>query len=183
MEMPPYGGTGRPPLYHKACTPKAMQARRMERKRGGKPPQSRHTLSDIDEATRAATCVICGPTVAYRVNDTYKDGRPRVRWICKTRYKTTSANSRRRFESSEKGMLLKFRNRYGLTHDQAEAAIAAKGAGCRICGSDATLVYDHDHVTGAHRGWLCHSCNLGLGKFLDRADLLRAAADYLEGTP
>lgn len=30
------------------------------------------------------------------------------------------------------------------------------------------------------RGLLCHGCNIGLGAFLDSAELLRCAIEYLE---
>lgn len=39
---------------------------------------------------------------------------------------------------------------------------------------------DHDHETGDFRGFLCDSCNTGLGKFRDDPDLLLKAADYLK---
>lgn len=39
---------------------------------------------------------------------------------------------------------------------------------------------DEDPVTGVHRGWVCHSCNMGIGQFYDSPVALRAAADYLE---
>jgi hypothetical protein len=54
---------------------------------------------------------------------------------------------------------------------------------CVLCGaeeSDIKLHMDHDHKTGKFRGWLCFSCNVGLGKFKDSVDLLILAAEYLE---
>ncbi|AHX12704.1 hypothetical protein CH75_04775 [Dyella jiangningensis] len=58
---------------------------------------------------------------------------------------------------------------------------------CAIC--DASLLengekkssahLDHDHSTGKARGWLCRTCNIGLGMFKDRTDLLSRAISYL----
>jgi hypothetical protein len=41
------------------------------------------------------------------------------------------------------------------------------------------LQRDHSHVTGFDRGWLCISCNTGLGHFKDNPVLLNRAALYL----
>lgn len=53
---------------------------------------------------------------------------------------------------------------------------------CECCGRvpETALRLDHDHVTGAFRGWLCDSCNLGLGKFGDNRDGLMRAVAYLD---
>lgn len=51
---------------------------------------------------------------------------------------------------------------------------------CEICGDEkAKPQLDHNHATGQFRGFLCSNCNMGLGKFQDRADLLEAAVVYL----
>lgn len=54
---------------------------------------------------------------------------------------------------------------------------------CIICGETQKLqlAVDHDHKTGRVRGALCTRCNLGLGHFRDKPELLRLAALYLEG--
>jgi len=58
-------------------------------------------------------------------------------------------------------------------------------ATCEICGrppkpGGRALHRDHNHKTGAQRGWLCFTCNrFILGKYATEAKL-RAAADYLE---
>lgn len=39
---------------------------------------------------------------------------------------------------------------------------------------------DHDHVTGAFRGWLCNRCNLALGHLGDNVAGLERAVAYLK---
>jgi hypothetical protein len=51
---------------------------------------------------------------------------------------------------------------------------------CEICHSSGRVVLDHDHETGAFRGWLCRECNQGLGKLGDNIEGLRRALAYLE---
>ncbi|HEX4672034.1 MAG TPA: endonuclease domain-containing protein [Solirubrobacteraceae bacterium] len=67
--------------------------------------------------------------------------------------------------------------------DRERAAhIAAHGNRCELCGAapkTRALSEDHDHRTGAHRGWLCHSCNRKLWRGVT-PEWLRAAAAYLE---
>lgn len=48
------------------------------------------------------------------------------------------------------------------------------------CSYEGPLVLDHEHVTGAARGWLCQFCNRGLGQFKDSAAIARGGADYLD---
>ena len=54
---------------------------------------------------------------------------------------------------------------------------------CELCGSfpgKRSLHLDHDHRTGQFRGWLCHMCNLSLGKFGDGVEGLERAIVYLQ---
>jgi hypothetical protein len=51
---------------------------------------------------------------------------------------------------------------------------------CAICRRETLVVWDHDHATGAYRGWLCRRCNLVLGYVKDDSLILRMAAYYLD---
>lgn len=53
---------------------------------------------------------------------------------------------------------------------------------CDICATSAIgpIVFDHCHVRGHFRGWLCDRCNKVLGLMKDDPALLRSLAQYLE---
>jgi hypothetical protein len=51
---------------------------------------------------------------------------------------------------------------------------------CEVCGSGVRIVYDHSHITGEFRGWLCNACNVALGLVRDDPIVLRKLAHYLE---
>jgi hypothetical protein len=109
-----------------------------------------HRLISKDPDTRTCVCVWCGPVCMT------SDGKCR-----------NGAYLAKRAHGS---------NGHGLTIAQARALRAGKS--CEICGDDGQAV-DHDHETGAVRGVLCHACNIGLGKFEDNPDLIKAALEYL----
>lgn len=56
---------------------------------------------------------------------------------------------------------------------------------CCICGKEEhemqqnSLCVDHCHKTDKVRGLLCHSCNVGLGRFKDNIEYLKNAINYL----
>lgn len=41
------------------------------------------------------------------------------------------------------------------------------------------IVLDHNHHTGQVRGWLCESCNTGIGRFDDNPELVERAKQWL----
>ena len=57
---------------------------------------------------------------------------------------------------------------------------------CPICdkttipGLTSKVVLNHDHDTGKIYGWICDSCNTGLGRFKDDVALLQKAIKFLE---
>ena len=56
---------------------------------------------------------------------------------------------------------------------------------CECCGRDVSLdakglALDHDHQTGAFRGWICNRCNLGLGKIGDTIEAVERLLAYLK---
>lgn len=42
------------------------------------------------------------------------------------------------------------------------------------------VVLDHNHETGGVRGWLCESCNTGIGRFDDNPEMVKRAVTWLE---
>jgi hypothetical protein len=56
---------------------------------------------------------------------------------------------------------------------------------CPICkkttipGLTSKVVLNHDHATGRVLGWICDSCNTGLGRFKDNIEVLNEAIEYL----
>jgi hypothetical protein len=72
------------------------------------------------------------------------------------------------------------KSRYKITSLEERLMISTQESKCKICDKTEKLCVDHCHTTRKIRGLLCHSCNLGIGKFRDSPLLLRKAADYIE---
>ncbi|NBU34386.1 hypothetical protein EBS40_07220 [bacterium] len=89
-------------------------------------------------------------------------------------------------ENWKRNSLSKILARYGLSEDEYISTYEKQNGLCAICKQPERTDYkrrlsvDHDHVTGKFRGFLCHMCNTGIGKFGDNPELLVAAANYLK---
>ncbi len=92
--------------------------------------------------------------------------------------------------NSEKVIDTEMRKRYGITLERYNQMLAEQGGVCAICGQEETrvdhrtkrvsrLAVDHDHITGAVRGLLCHGCNNSLGATGDDPVVLAKAIVYL----
>lgn len=134
-------------------------------------------------------CNDCGETLSLDYFDTRMNRQgdkvygPYIKSECKTcskrRHKRwRDANPVKMKAWTRKGRMA----RYGLTSEDFALLSSYQGEVCAICHLPNTrefLVVDHDHLSGAVRGLLCDSCNLGLGKFKDDPRLLEAASSYL----
>lgn len=66
--------------------------------------------------------------------------------------------------------------RYGISRADVDALLAR---GCELCGRTDALCIDHDHATGAVRGCLCVTCNVGVG-WLEKVEWSDRARAYLQ---
>ena len=94
--------------------------------------------------------------------------------------RTLETQRKHREENRERIALEHFAYRFGLTKEEAVKVLAKKGGPCPICKVREALEYDHDHATGVNRGWLCGSCNRGLGLFGDDVSRLKAAVRWVQ---
>lgn len=89
-------------------------------------------------------------------------------------------------ENWRRNAAAKIMARYGVTEEEYFDKLDSQNNLCAICQQPERTDYkrrlslDHDHTTGKFRGFLCHMCNTGIGKFGDNPDLLIAAANYLK---
>lgn len=73
---------------------------------------------------------------------------------------------------------------YGITLEQFKEMNNKQEGKCLLCkqlpaGRWKTLNVDHNHTTGAVRGLLCHTCNLGIGYLKEDPTILANAIKYL----
>ena len=91
-----------------------------------------------------------------------------------------------RDNNTDKVLSKRYSERYGITFVEYKSMLQAQNHKCAICGVDekeskqGKLVVDHNHLTKAVRGLLCHNCNCGLGHFRDEVDQLQNAIRYLQ---
>jgi hypothetical protein len=105
------------------------------------------------------------------------------------REKTKAAQKKRTLTYPEK-IMRQCARQAGLDPDEVQEKFKAHNGLCDICGNPQRpnlnrrhlrLEMDHDHnAAGVLRGFLCHDCNIGLGRFRDDPARLAGAIRYLE---
>ena len=116
-------------------------------------------------------CFVLKPIDQFQVNQTDAKGRKTRRPSCII---CRQDIDRRSIPSREKKQAKRLRPAEGtLWH-------------CPICrkmgivGVNVKVVADHDHYAGRWRGFLCDSCNTGIGRFRDDEKILNNAIAYLQ---
>jgi hypothetical protein len=70
-----------------------------------------------------------------------------------------------------------------LTKEQIDYILNSQDNRCSICKQNFTsnrfTHLDHNHTTGVVRGYLCNTCNLGIGKMRESTYVMRTAIEYL----
>jgi hypothetical protein len=131
------------------------------------------------------TCTKCGvakPGTEFYTNGRRLDGSAVFRPDCKDCSRKRSRESRN-LEWEQRSWASR---KYGLTLEEANAYWFAER--CAICGTTdpkdrrRKFHIDHCHTTGKVRGALCANCNTGLGYFKDSPEVMRKAAEYIEGS-
>lgn len=165
--------------YCKPC----MTRRNIEskaRRAAGERIEKRRPRRQLLDWSDEKTCPACGerkPLEQFAANTTTRRG---VGSYCLPCHNRIAREERVRNHGSTGGYHLK--RRYGVTEAQVEEMVREQGGVCAICLERPAEHVDHDHDTGEVRGVLCFTCNVGLGNFRDRPDLLDRAVHYLEDT-
>ncbi len=116
--------------------------------------------SDI-EAASVKRCAVCGTVKSLEEFHKQPGGKYGRHSYCKPCY--FSKSYRKKVPSPEVRRDRNYRSRYGISASEFDAALSRQNGRCAICERiPARPVLDHNHLTGAVRGILCHNCNISL---------------------
>lgn len=123
-----------------------------------------------ERSTRSAHCVECNRQRVRKWRTDYPE---------KKRIRSREDQRRRRATPEGRARLAEIATRSRRKLNGIPTAPYSAPQWCELCKLPKKLVIDHDHITGAFRGWLCSSCNRGLGLLGDTPARVSAALGYL----
>jgi hypothetical protein len=101
--------------------------------------------------------------------------KPQLYHRCKFCCSDVKSNSKAYYRDWE------LKKKYGISLEEYNEQVSLRENHCDICCEKVkTLHVDHNHDTGKIRGYLCGSCNRGIGLLKDNSAICREAAGYLE---
>ena len=132
------------------------------------------------------TCKVEKPLSEFSKEHRNKDGYKGQCKDCIAKYQDKWRNSNKALKK-EYGKRWYYKSKHSISYNEFLYKCKSQNNRCAICNVELNLnevgntkaVQDHDHSTGKLRDILCHSCNLGLGKFMDNASIVEAAFNYL----
>ena len=131
------------------------------------------------------TCKTCKsekPYTEFNVRPANRDG---YRTQCKDCWSEYNRNRYKDPKYREQRKSNHLKSKYGIDLKDYSLMLEAQGGACAICKSESpkrnskNFMVDHDHVTGAVRGLLCHPCNSAIGLLGDNISTLQNAINYL----
>lgn len=137
-------------------------------------------MSETSEETkRCWKCEAYKPPSMFSVDKSRRDGRAGKCLSCNAKI----AGGWKSTDHGKATMRVSSFRRLGVELS-VDSALPPADHSCEICGRTDTgwargWHLDHDHDSGAIRGWLCQPCNTGLGRFKDSPPTLAAAIRYL----
>ena len=103
-------------------------------------------------------------------------------WNSKNLKKRNKYSRQWRKDNPRKTKSTDLKKKYGISIEDYEILLKTQNNTCAICSSELNNpCVDHCHETKQIRGLLCRSCNLGLGNFRDKTEVLNKAIKYLRG--
>lgn len=139
-----------------------------------------HSVS-CGHATRKYKCR-CEPCVAY-IRSSSKAYYDRNKAIISVKNKTVFKENRlaylREYRQRNTDKVLDIARRSSHKRKQ-DLGTVCPTAVCPVCSVWKKLVWDHDHLTGKFRGWICRQCNAALGLIGDDYSAARNLAAYLQ---
>lgn len=126
------------------------------------------------------TCAICPAELVYqgrgRPPRSCVPCRPAYKRLCRARWREANPT-----KQPNDGPWPAIKHKYGLTKQGWHDILVSQAGRCAICTAAMRSPYvDHCHETGRVRGFLCTTCNAGLGMLGDNVAGLRRALAYLE---
>lgn len=140
----------------------------------------------MNEITK--TCKVCQTEKSVTDFHSHKSCRNGVRPECKDCFNEKSTVRSQLYRNSYpvKRHATILKHKYGISYLEFENLLKSQNCKCKICKTPDPGKYkkyfsvDHCHKTNEIRGLLCHTCNVGLGSFKDRIELLAEAINYLK---
>jgi hypothetical protein len=110
----------------------------------------------------------------------------KVSEVNKRYYEKNVDKVRQYYQANKDKWLSAYVKKYGLTIEEYVKLHDAQDGRCAICNTkekdlNKRMHIDHNHMTGAVRGLLCHHCNTGIGLFKENIDVMKKAMEYLNG--